>query len=285
MLNNKYKLIWEKLESSKDRPKFASKIIRIDYDEFAAKVEKQEDDFVEKIVNSLYEGDIYIFKNAFTKFFLNSLRERVYKNFHSSEPGFHKMIENCPDFHRKQDEKIAKKYVFPSIRHSYYWFHWNGDPMSVIPEINKKWRVIKFLGGLDKKTYEKNTPKDGIVDRFQVARYLPGIGKSELHTDPYVNQRTFISIYMSKKGEHYKKGGFYVLRENDVFLDVENDVDVGDMAIGYATVMHGVDTIDPGEKPDWSAKDGRWWLGLYSNSSDTVAKRAQGKLVNISLKK
>ena len=107
------------------------------------------------------------------------LRDKVFKIWNSSETNFHKMVEGCPDFHRKQDEKIAKKYVFESIRHSYYWFHWNGDPMSVIPEINKRWRVLKFLGGLNKHTYEKNTPKDGVVDRFQVARYLPGIGKSE----------------------------------------------------------------------------------------------------------
>ena len=45
--------------------------------------------------------------------------------------------------------------------------------------------------------------------------------------------------------------------------------------------MHGVDTIDPDQKPNWLTKDGRWWLGLYSNSSDMVSKRAQGVKVKI----
>ena len=45
--------------------------------------------------------------------------------------------------------------------------------------------------------------------------------------------------------------------------------------------MHGVDTVDPDKKTDWLAKDGRWWLGLYSNSTDMVSKRATGKKVNI----
>ena len=133
MLNNNYKAIWEKLEASKKRPKYASEIITVNYDEFAADVEKQDDDFVNKIVISLFKGDIYILKNGFPKVFMESLRDKVFKIWNSSETSFHKIVEGCPDFHRKQDEKIAKKYVFESVRHSYYWFHWNGDPMSVIP--------------------------------------------------------------------------------------------------------------------------------------------------------
>ncbi len=281
MLINKYKKKWELLELSKKRPEYASKIISVDYEEFALNVEKQNDAFVDQVVNSIFNGDIYILKNAFSKNFIENLKNKVFKIWHSSEPSFHKMVEGCPDFHRKQDDEIAKKYVFESVRHSYYWFHWNGDPMGVIPEINKKWRVFKFLGGQNKNNFEKNTPRDGVVDRFQVARYLPGIGRSQTHSDPYQNQRFFISAYMSKKGVDYDKGGFYVVDNKKEFKDIEKYVDIGDISIGYATIMHGVDTVDPDKKTDWLAKDGRWWLGLYSNSTDMVSKRATGKKVNI----
>ena len=216
---------------------------------------------------------------------MDDLRNKVFKIWSSTEPSFHKMIEGCPNFHRKQDEEIAKKYVFMSIRHSYYWFNWNGDSMSVNSEINKRWRIFKFLGGLKKNSFEKNTPKDGIVDRYQVARYLPGIGRSETHSDPYQNQKFFISAFMSKKGLDYKSGGFYVVKPGNKLLNIENDLDIGDISLGYATVMHGVDTIDPEKKPDWSAKDGRWWLGLYSNSTDMVSKRATGQKVNLNVSK
>ena len=67
MLTNKYKVLWDKLESSKSRPMYASKVITVNYDEFANKVEKQEDDFVKETVNSLFNGDIYILKNGFSK--------------------------------------------------------------------------------------------------------------------------------------------------------------------------------------------------------------------------
>ena len=282
---NKYKVFWDKVEALGERPKYASKIITINYDEFAEKVEKQEDNFVEEIVNSLFKGDIYILKNGFSKYFMNDLRDKVFKIWSSTEPSFHKMIEGCPNFHRKQDEEIAKKYVFMSVRHSYYWFNWNGDSMSVNSEINKRWRIFKFLGGLKKDSFEKNTPKDGIVDRYQVARYLPGIGRSETHSDPYQNQKFFISAFMSKKGLDYKSGGCYVVKPGDKLLDLENDLDIGDISLGYATVMHGVDTIDPEKKPNWSSKDGRWWLGLYSNSTDMVSKRATGQKVNLNTSK
>lgn len=67
-------------------------------------------------------------------------------------------------------------------------------------------------------------------------------------------------------------------------VDLEDRIDVGDIGIGFATIMHGVDRIDPHKLPDWKKKDGRWWLGLYSNSTDHVEKRATGKPVRMTLK-
>ena len=68
----------------------------------------------------------------------------------------------------------------------------------------------------------------------------------------------------------YKAGCFYVVKEGNQFVDTENDVDIGDIAIGYATVIHGVDKIDPDKKHDWAAKDGRWWFGLNVHNSDEM---------------
>ena len=56
MLINKYKKKWELLELSKKRPKYASKIVTVDYEEFASKVEKQNDDFIDQVVNSIFNG-------------------------------------------------------------------------------------------------------------------------------------------------------------------------------------------------------------------------------------
>jgi hypothetical protein len=271
-----YRQMWELKEGKFPRPHHANKIVQIDYAEFARQVRDGDNSFAEKMVDAIYSGDIFILKNAFSKIFLNNLLEGVYDIWTKTPSEFHKMIEGCPDFHRMQDEEIAKKYVFESVRHSYYWFHWNGDPLGVIPEINARWRVLKLLGGLEENAYELNTPKDGTVDRFQVARYLPGIGRSETHSDPYQNQRFFISAFMSKKGIDYQEGGFYVLDSEGNQIDVESFIEVGDLSFGYATILHGVATVDPSAKVDWTSKSGRWWLGLYSNSTDITKERATG---------
>ena len=102
-----------------------------------------------------------------------------------------------------------------------------------------------------------------------MVRYPPGIGRSELHSDPYQNQRTFISIFMSKKGEDYNEGGFFVLKkEGNKKLDAKNDINIGDIAIGYATVQHGVDLVDPSKEVDWKSKEkveGGGWVFIATH--------------------
>ena len=57
-------------------------------------------------------------------------------------------------------------------------------------------------------------------------------------------------------------------------VEVEHRIDVGDLGIGYATVYHGVAPVNKHKDPDWSnINDGRWFLGLYSNSSDLQKNR------------
>lgn len=281
---NPYRKSWEACEDPKTQPLYARKLVEMDYAEFAAKVREEEPGFVREIVESLYSGDIYLLKNGFPKKFMQDLLDETDVIWKQTPSSFHKMLEGCPNFHRIQDEETAKNYVFQSVRHSYYWFHWNPDPFSFdsIAPIMERWRIFKYVGGYRYDEYEKNTPKDGIVDRFQVARYLPG-GRSETHSDPYQNQRTFISAYMSKRGVDYDTGGFYVVGPGNKKIDVEDRIDVGDIGIGYATVMHGVAEIDSGRTQDWNQKNGRWWLGLYSNSTDYVKDRATGVAKRIEL--
>ena len=62
------------------------------------------------------------------------------------------------------------------------------------------------------------------------------------------------------------------LTNTDVII-IEDIIDTGDIGICYATVNHGVDPVDIHKSPDWSAKDGRWFLSMYSNMSDEVGNR------------
>ena len=145
-----------------------------------------------------------------------------------------------------------------AIKHSHYFFPWNSDPLGLFEPIKKVWRIFKFFCGYPSNLYENNIPSKGIIDRIQIAHYPSGIGGLELHSDPYLYQKFAISIVMSKRGEDYKTGGAYILNSNNEKIDIEDNLDIGDIYIVYPTVYHGVKTIDEGDKVDWDCFNGRW---------------------------
>ena len=57
---------------------------------------------------------------------------------------------------------------------------------------------------------------------------------------------------MSKIGVDFKSGGFWALNQNNQKVNLENQIEVGDMGIGSAKIVHGVDKIDD----EMSSKDG-----------------------------
>ena len=280
-MENKYQPVWEKLERSTPRPTRVRNIIQQNFSAFKEKVLKQEDDFVQPIIESIYAGDVYLLKKTFPEKFMRDLRDRVDAYWKKKPSEFYKMLEGCPDFHRVIDLEEGKKYSFHVCKHACYFYHWNGDPLDLFPIVNERWRVIKFLTGLQPEEYEKNTPKDGVVDRLQVVRYPPKIGFLELHSDPYLHQRVFFSGYMSKRGQDYQGGGFYLVGPGDKVVEVEDRVDIGDVGIGCATVCHGVAPCDQHEEPDWNSKNGRWFLSMYSNASDEMKNRHTGHAVKL----
>ena len=82
---------------------------------------------------------------------------------------------------------------------------------------------------------------------------------------------------MSKKGEDYVDGGFYALNGKDEIIDVEQLIDVGDIGIGFATIVHGVAPANRKKEPSWKTKtmeDG--FYSLYTNESDEVKNRHTG---------
>jgi len=283
IMENKYAPVWERLEDSGPRPERVRNVIQMGYQEFKGKVQEQSDSFVHSILDSLYSGDAYLIKGAFPKAFMTDLRKNVHAYWQERPSEFYKMLEGSPDFHRIIDPEAGKKYSFGSCKHSCYFYHWNDDPLDVFAPINERWRVLKLLMGLEPHAYESNTPKDGVVDRIQVVRYPPRIGFLEPHTDPYLHQRLIFSGYMSKRGVDFQGGGFYLVGEGDRVINVEDDIDVGDICFAYATVYHGVAHVDRDKEPDWEQDDGGWFLSMYSNASDEVPNRHTGHPIKLSI--
>ena len=269
-----FKSIWKDCEKNNNYPSRANNIKVVDYKDFEKNVTEEKESFVLDIVNSLYSGDIYILKGAYTKEFMNSLRVRTFDYFKDKPSEFHKMLEGCPDFHRKIDIETGKKYALRLCKHSFYFYPWNSDPLNIFNPIYKRWRVIKKLMGMNPKAFEQNTPKDGVIDRIQIVQYPSKFGYLEPHIDPHKHQRLFHSAYMSKRGVDFEGLGFYTIGKNNEIIEVEDQIDIGDIGIGCATVYHGVAPVNVDKDPNWSdVNDGRWFLSLYSNETDIHKKR------------
>jgi hypothetical protein len=276
-MKNIFKNLWENLENSNNLPTRARKIINLDYSIFANKIDLNDQNFANDITNSLMLGDIYILKGAFNKEFFDSLKNKCFDYFKNEPSSFHKMLEGCPDFHRTIDLDVGKKYSFKLCKHSFYFYNWNKDPLNLFDTTYERWRKIKKLMGYDPNMFENNTPKDGAIDRIQVVQYPSKYGFLEPHSDPYKYQKFFISGYMSKKGKDYFDGGFYALGKENKVIDVEKYIDVGDVGIGFATIVHGVAPVNRNKDPKWKdVNDGRWFYSLYTNESDEIKNRHTG---------
>ena len=121
------------------------------------------------------------------------------------------------------------------------------------------------------------------MDRIQVAQYPSKIGYLEPHSDPYLHQRLFFSGYLSEQGRDFRGGGFYLVGDGEKMVEAENEIRVGDIGIGYATIYHGVAPCNRDREPNWQSIEGRWFLSMYSNASDEVEDRHTGHPVKLNI--
>jgi len=269
--NNIFAKEWKKIEQKDSEPKNYRKLIEVEHNEFVSKVLEQNSSFAKSVVESIYNGDLYILKNAISKKNVNHIIDAIYKFSHSTPSTFHKMIEGVPNFHRWIDKDLVNTYSIKYTKQSTYIFPWNEDISDVREMIMEVCRPLKLLAGLSLFELEKNTPKDKIIERLQIARYPP-TGFIEPHVDNSSIMRLIISGYLSTRGKDYEDGGFYLIDEKNGKLDMEKEIDAGDVGLFYATLRHGLEPIDSHKIPDINKNDGRWWFGLNHHNSDEVAK-------------
>jgi hypothetical protein len=280
-----YQSAWDILEKKFPYPKKTRKVRIVDYMKFKQEVLDESPTFVKEITSSLFSGDVYILKGAYTKEFMENLKVKTFLHFKDKPSKFYKMLEGCPDFHRKIDLKTGTAYSFNVCKHSFYFYPWNDDPLNLFKPIYERWRIIKKLMGLKPTAYENNTPKNGVIDRIQIVQYPSKIGYLEPHSDPYKYQKFFFSAFMSKKGVDFEGLGFYLLDQNDQIVVAEDLIDVGDIGIGFATIHHGVAPVNKKKEPNWEdVNDGRWFLSMYSNESDEVKNRHTGYSIKEEIK-
>ena len=126
--NNLYAEEWERIEKTKDKPYNYRKLICIEHREFISKIFEQNVSFIQSIVESIYNGDLYLLKNSLSTKNVQHIINTIHKFNLSCPSTFHKMHEGIPNFHRWIGSGGPEhSYCIKHIKHATYMFPWNND--------------------------------------------------------------------------------------------------------------------------------------------------------------
>ena len=274
---SKYKEIWKEFLKERKLPNRCSGVSVISYNEFKDLRDKFDLNKAKELVSNLIDGKVLLVKGALSESLVNDIKFNVKKFWKDNPDNFSKILEECPDFHTSITPQRAKNYRCGAVKHATYFFRWNKDPYGFKKIIYERWRYVKYIAGLNYSEYENNTPKDGPVDRIQIGCYPRKLGGLEKHIDPMHNCLLISSCYLSSvKNSDFLTGGFYCVDNNNNNIDMEKEIDRGDMGLFIPTIEHGVSQIDRESEQknyDWDSGIGRWWIGLYTVDSDLMEKR------------
>lgn len=226
------------------------------------------------LVTGLVKGAFLHITDAFNDEEVTFIKSRQLALQSSTPSTFYKMDGLIPDYWRDITPGIGKQYAVAAVKKAGFFFPWNSEK-KLFNLINRRWRILKVLGGRPFDFGEATEPKDGVVDRIQIAQYEAGSGYLSAHQDPNHNQRMFISGYLSQWGVDFLGGGFWALDASGERHLLESRFNAGDMGAGSARIIHGVETITG------MPHDKRWFLGLYTNDSDACTARQTWGAVEI----
>lgn len=281
--------LWIKKIAEHGEPQYMSELLEVDYSALAGALQRQDAGPFAELVEPLSQGAFLLVRNAFSAFEVAQLKEISMSVRSTEAPSFSKILEGCPNFWRDITEVESKNYAIKNIKKTSYFFPWNSGSDGLFELVNPRYRVGKLLAGLPPRMYERNTPKDGVVDRIQIVEYPAGTGQIQPHKDPKHSQRLIMSGYLSKQGTDYEGGGFGAQNANGEKQNLENAIEVGDMGVCYAEITHGVDATDAvgpngGVRVSGnieSAPGSRWFLGLYATDSDENSVRITSRPIQL----
>lgn len=273
MTSKNERLNW--LEKNKEQPRHMRAYHKIPLSEFESRVFSYDSN----LIDSIYAGDVYIIRNVISPSVLDEMKRTAIAWGKEREPSYERMIVGAKDFHQFiKEDGDAKKYAIRPVRHSYFSFRWNDDPLHTFKNGSHIWGIVKVFGGFDYDSFTKDFSDELPIDRSQIAHYPPGAGLIPRHNDPWHNQKLILGVYMSKYGEDFEQGGIYFADKNNRDVLLEPEIERGDAVVAYATITHGVAKVDPHKEPDWDTDKGRWFLGLYTNDSNNKKDRLTSKL-------
>jgi len=234
---------------------YARDILFVDYSENLLSDEKK----IAEIRSNIQQGDIYIVKNVVDKAFLKQIRNYLIQIGKNSLPNYRTILPGCPNFHRMNDED-DRAYV-KGCFHQFVFFPWNQDVFHLFEKFRFVYYLKNLLSGLRSDIFLSREPEEDCIARLAFQYYPKNKGYLNAHADPVdYHQLTVPTMMLSKKGEDFLEGGAYVMSTKKNKIYVDDFLDWGDVVYFNASVIHGVDPVDPGVEENWLSFEGRWIL-------------------------
>ena len=273
--------IWQRLISESSVPNYYKGIKNIQFSYFKSKIDNNDYNFQEELINYIFDGYVIQFENALDNELIEFIKSEALKLSKLNVSNKCECIQGVNNYFYLQKDDQSVNGGYKAIDRSYYFFPWDKSSSELFDKINNYWSYIKHLGGQDKDEYNNNQPKDGIINRVHIIQYLTGGGTISPHNDPYDYQRIQIGSVMSEFGKDYKRGGFCTFDDKKRKIYLEPKLKKGSLICFFPSIVHSVDPIDSEEKLSFDEKSGRWYLSLGSVGSAHLKNRKKSNAVNI----
>jgi hypothetical protein len=187
------------------------------------------------------------------------LRRSVFEWGQNTEPLVEPLPnENC---HCLQ-AGVSRLQKTPHVYHSFNFNRISQMPSPLAEQLLKYFKPLsEFQNAITGNSARLEGFEDGQTLHPQVIQYPVGGGSFGRHFHPLLPQRIGLIVALSKRGVDYPSGGT-CFEINGQVVDLEQQHDLGDIALFRFDVPHWVTPSDLKEKFDWDSERGRWTMVL-----------------------
>ena len=209
----------------------------------------------EYIIREVIENrNIVILKGAFDARALFNIRQKVF------QWGQNSPASNPEDAFEASYHRIDNNPLQSETRHIFHAFNMTkAEGIEFFPSIESIFLPMKALQEtVSGKTLNRSPSKNGIAVRPQFIHYPQAGGFFDWHTHPFEPQRVGLILSLSKKNQDFSSGGTS-FRYQDQFASIEDEHDIGDIALFRYDLPHRVEPIDEHlDNLDFDNIKGKW---------------------------
>lgn len=222
------------------------------------KYSKNQKNFFELVKKKLKKHDVVIVKN-----FLNSETKKYIYKFLKRTFNLRKDIRKSGEFKYFQKDyrrlDVGDSYINSRVSRFVLYTEWNNNNKNLYSKIKDIINLRNDVIGTKKVGFEYNfkgynSKKYKFCDMIRMIQYPTGGGFLSQHNDReylFPKQMVNVLVPFSKRSNkrskfflNFKKGGLFYVK-NRIKIDIENEVNVGDLIFHNQLINHGVSSIDP----------------------------------------